>query len=116
MRRLTILMFLAALFASCAPAETGRRETVVPKAVPGQKGTYSLVPFDETVAVGVFNDKVLEGLEGAVADGMKGNGYAGRETVRTSWWPSTWSEKDISSPTTGATSGDGRSRSGTPPG
>jgi len=75
MRKLTILMILTVLFAGCAPSETTRRETVVPETVPGQKGTFAIVPFDETVAVGVFNDKVLEGLEGAVAEGMKRNGY-----------------------------------------
>ena len=75
MRKLTILMLLTTLFASCAPMETTRKETAVPEAVPTSRGTFALVPFDETVAVGVFNKKVLEGLEAAVVEGMKENGY-----------------------------------------
>lgn len=75
MRKLTILILLTTLFASCAPMETTRTETVVPEAAPGRKGTFAIVPFDETVAVGVFNKKVLDGLEAAVAEGMKENGY-----------------------------------------
>jgi hypothetical protein len=75
MRKLTILILLTTLFASCAPMETTRTETVVPEAVPVQRGTFAIVPFDETVAVGVFNEKVLEGLEAAVEEGMKENGY-----------------------------------------
>lgn len=76
MRKLMILVLITVLFAGCAPTETARRESVVPEMVPGQKGTFEIVPFDETVAVGVFNDKVLEGLEGAVAEGMAGSGYS----------------------------------------
>jgi len=75
MKKLMNLMLLTTLFASCAPMETTRTETVVPEAASGRKGTFAIVPFDETVAVGVFNEKVLEGLEAAVAEGMTKNGY-----------------------------------------
>jgi hypothetical protein len=68
-------MLLAALLANCAPTETARRETAAPGTVPVQKGTFEIVPLEETVAVGVFNDMVLEGLEGAVAEGMRVSGY-----------------------------------------
>ena len=75
MKRLTTLMLLPLLLASCAPVETTRKDEAMPEVAVRPRGTYALVSFEETVAVGVFNPKILEGLEGAVAEGMAKKGY-----------------------------------------
>jgi len=75
MRKLMLLLLLAAVVPSCAPMETTRTEAVIPEVTSGRRGTYALVPFDETMAVGVFNEEVLEGLENALAGAVEARGY-----------------------------------------
>jgi hypothetical protein len=106
MRRLLFLLLAAAVVTSCAPSETVRTGSAVPQAAAARQGTYALIPFDETIAVGVFNEAVLEGLEDALAAALEAKGYS-----RVSEAPD-----ESFSPTTGATGTAGESRSGTPTG
>lgn len=75
MRRAMPLLLLAGMLAGCAPGEATRKEAPLPEEVRPLRGTYSLVPFDETVAVGVFNSEVLKGLEAALSSALGAKGY-----------------------------------------
>ena len=75
MKKLIVPALLAVLFAGCTPVETTRKDATVPAAGPGQRGAYALVPFEETIAVGVFNEQVLKGLENALAGAVEAKGY-----------------------------------------
>jgi len=80
MKKLIILVLLAAVLPNCAPMETTKTATILPKEVAETRGSYAIVPFHETVAVGVFNKEVLKGLESAVAQAMEAGGYRGNTT------------------------------------
>jgi hypothetical protein len=76
MRKLLFLLLAAAVVPSCAPSETIRTGSTVPQAAAARQGTYTLIPFDETIAVGVFNEALLEGLEDALAAALEAKGYS----------------------------------------
>jgi hypothetical protein len=76
MKKLLFLLLATAVVPSCAPSETVRTGTAGPQAVTAQRGTYALIPFDETIAVGVFNEAVLSGLEDALSDALEAKGYS----------------------------------------